>query len=568
MILRLSALIPWMVLAGSVTAQVRPAEVLYLQQDGISTSAYRVGEECFVPLEQITHWGWKAGVQGNTANLLVDGKTLSVPTRQISGKLSIPLRAVVTELGAESEWQPTTDTLSVFVHLEKAKVESTLVELVLPLPVKPVISRLTSPNRLVLDLPGARLGPKSGLELPANARAFQHRQNVVRVVVETGFVPEIPSLEAKANLLVPVKQDESVADVANIAPIEPLPILPSNPAPAKASRVITPELRAISAGRLQLTLKASAGLPRPATVNKPDPSTIEVVLPGVVATLPEGFLTQNEAVSLIEVRTEPKQSVITVHLSLPMGAELSSQASGVSLVLSRPGNVNGKLAGKTIVVDPGHGGTDSGATSGGFREKDLTMIVSKALSRKLADAGATVVLTRQQDVYVPLLERNRISERNRADLFVSVHINSTGGRATTSGGIAFFHQQDWVSKLMAECIQHEVGKVAGVPNLGVWSDRRIHKSGFSVLRNSAIPAVLLELGFINHPRDRARLVQPQFAGKVADAIVTGLRAFLGEKSDAVKKAPGNLPLDPLAKPATTPPVTAPGADPASVGSGD
>jgi N-acetylmuramoyl-L-alanine amidase len=189
---------------------------------------------------------------------------------------------------------------------------------------------------------------------------------------------------------------------------------------------------------------------------------------------------------------------------------------------------NGKLAGKLIVVDPGHGGKDRGANSNGVFEKDLNLKIGRLVAEELAKAGATVIMTRKTDVFISLNERALIAERNKADLFVSCHINSTGGSGSQSGGITFHHLGRPVSRLLAECIQDELAKIGGIPDRGVWSDGKIYRSGFAVLRQTTMPGVLLELGFINHSRDRARLVQEDFQRGVAAAVVRGIKVFLGD----------------------------------------
>jgi len=70
--------------------------------------------------------------------------------------------------------------------------------------------------------------------------------------------------------------------------------------------------------------------------------------------------------------------------------------------------------------------------------------------------------------------------------------------------------------------------VTGLPNIGVWSDKRIYRTGFAVLRQTKMPGILVEFGFVNHVYDRARLVRPDFAPKAADAIVRGVKDFFAD----------------------------------------
>ncbi|HQU17741.1 MAG TPA: N-acetylmuramoyl-L-alanine amidase [Fimbriimonadaceae bacterium] len=183
-----------------------------------------------------------------------------------------------------------------------------------------------------------------------------------------------------------------------------------------------------------------------------------------------------------------------------------------------------------MVVDAGHGGHDTGARSPDkkLNEKDLALAIANLTAKRLSEQGATVVLTRKGDQFIALKERSEIANRNCAHFFLSVHINSNQVANSSTGGITFYHQQDPVGMLLADCIQGEIAKVSGLPNLGTWSDRRIYETGFAVLRYAKMPAVLIEMGFINNSKDRARMSTADFKEKVAGAIVQGLRAYLGD----------------------------------------
>ncbi|MBV6489996.1 MAG: N-acetylmuramoyl-L-alanine amidase LytC [Fimbriimonadaceae bacterium] len=213
-----------------------------------------------------------------------------------------------------------------------------------------------------------------------------------------------------------------------------------------------------------------------------------------------------------------------------MGLQLAHEPDGIHLTLIKPNVGDGKLAGKVVVVDAGHGGHDTGARSPDkkLNEKDLALAIASVTAKRLSEQGATVVLTRKGDQFIALKERSEIANRNGAHFFLSVHINSNQVANSSTGGITFYHQQDPVGMLLADCIQGEIAKVSGLPNLGTWSDRRIYETGFAVLRYAKMPAVLIEMGFINNAKDRARMSTADFKEKVAGAIVQGLRAYLGD----------------------------------------
>ena len=98
-----------------------------------------------------------------------------------------------------------------------------------------------------------------------------------------------------------------------------------------------------------------------------------------------------------------------------------------------------------------------------------------------------------------------------------------------AGSITFHHMGNEICRVLAECIQHEIAKVSGIPNTGVWSDGKIYpQSGFSVLRNTRMPGVLVEFAFIDNAQDRKHLATDQFQDAVSKAVVQGIKVYLGD----------------------------------------
>ncbi len=537
-----------MAAVGAAWGQARPADVLYASRGSTPVRAYRVGDECFVPVEATSYWGWKVERNGDVAQVSAEGNTISVPARTVAGQSTIALRRAVQLLGANSEWVATTDTLQVYAPLTELKVADGKVSIKAPLEVKASGFVLSDPNRAIIDLEGARLPEK--LDLPKNVRATQFRPNVVRLAIELPFVPVAPGMKGITDREITLDLRPADLPVGAEEPKDPVVIKPIEPAPKPTPfGDLKIDVVAEESGRTTIQLPLAGRLKGPATFVKRDPSTLEITLPYVQGALPDGFASPTPSVTSFEALRRGTATVLVLHLARPMGGEVVSSADGVRIVLVRPTLGDGKLAGKVVIVDPGHGGHDKGASSGGILEKNLTLAISKLLTDELTKAGATVIMTRKTDVFIPLLVRSDISNRNHADLFIAIHINSTGGSGSQSGTISFHHKDNSTGRLLAECIQAQMAKVNGLPNIGTWSDGRIYMSGFSVLRNTRQrAAVLLELGFINHPRDRARMVTADFQTKIAAAIVRGVRDFLGD--------PGPAAL-PVAPPADTIPPTVP-----------
>lgn len=169
----------------------------------------------------------------------------------------------------------------------------------------------------------------------------------------------------------------------------------------------------------------------------------------------------------------------------------------------------------TVVVDAGHGGNDNGAFRRyGGAEKIATLDVATRLSRKLRESQFRTVMTRSGDVFVPLDSRAAIGNRQGNSIFVSVHFNDSGRRGIR-GFETYYHSP--VARNLAYRIQQRLLTMPGSVNRGVKT------AGFTVLRKSGYPAVLVECGFLSNRREGARArsasYREELADKIAEAIV-------------------------------------------------
>ena len=185
---------------------------------------------------------------------------------------------------------------------------------------------------------------------------------------------------------------------------------------------------------------------------------------------------------------------------------------------------------KTIVLDPGHGGSDPGAVNGSRLEKNDNLRMALAVRDNLVRLGQRVVMTRSTDTYVDLLERSRISNNNNADIFVSLHRNSFTNPAANGWENYVMINSPLVNWQYAQTVLNEC------VNVGVQSNRGVKQADFSVLRFTAAPAQLLEMGFITNAIDN--IMFDENFNRYADAIARGILIALGE------------PLTPPAPPVT------------------
>jgi len=205
--------------------------------------------------------------------------------------------------------------------------------------------------------------------------------------------------------------------------------------------------------------------------------------------------------------------------------------------------VNSSLAsirvppGMTVVIDPGHGGSDPGAERAAVQEKELTLAIAKKMSALLRQGGVRTILTRDQDSSVSLEER--INQTNSANphAFVSIHINSLESKSDIHGIETYFQTQQ--SRGLAEKVHNALVKELNAP------DRDIRRAKFYVINHTPVPAVLAEVGFLSHPEEREKLISSEYQMKVATGLARGVMLYLTQNSLAVapaRKIIGQAPL--------------------------
>ena len=175
-----------------------------------------------------------------------------------------------------------------------------------------------------------------------------------------------------------------------------------------------------------------------------------------------------------------------------------------------------------VVIDPGHGGPDPGAIGiGGIRESDVVLDVAKQVKKLLTDKGVKVRLTRNSEVDLDLSPRVSIANKNNADIFVSVHANASRGKKRDINGLETFYYSGWRGRLLAKKIQKQILKVSpGSP------DRGVRQGRFFVIKNTRMPAVLVEIGFLTGRLDSRRLEKSIHRKRIAYAITKGILEYL------------------------------------------
>jgi len=221
---------------------------------------------------------------------------------------------------------------------------------------------------------------------------------------------------------------------------------------------------------------------------------------------------------------------------------------------------------KIIVIDPGHGGEDPGAIGpNGTKEKDINLTIAKKLASLLEESGYTVYLTRDSDVFIPLVDRTNFANEKNADLFISIHCNASIKKNT--GGFEIYFLSETASDpgaMATQALENSVIKLEGLPTKKreklqelLWSmvvnefmneaselssfitkevtkrtkieNRGIKQAGFYVLRGAQMPAVLVECAFISNKEEEAKLRSRRFQEQIADSIYSGISQYLNKR---------------------------------------
>ncbi|MHB8072210.1 N-acetylmuramoyl-L-alanine amidase [Desulfosporosinus fructosivorans] len=186
------------------------------------------------------------------------------------------------------------------------------------------------------------------------------------------------------------------------------------------------------------------------------------------------------------------------------------------------------LAGKTILIDPGHGGPDTGAIGPNHtNEKNNTLAIALALNDILKQAGAKTILTRDKDItpaahyseLEDLQARVNIANETKPDLFISIHNNGSSSSPTAQGTETYY--SDDCSKKAESILLANSIQSAAIDTLGT-NNRGVKQAGFYVLRNATMPAILIETSFISNPYEEARLQNQTFQKNVASSIFQGI----------------------------------------------
>jgi len=191
-----------------------------------------------------------------------------------------------------------------------------------------------------------------------------------------------------------------------------------------------------------------------------------------------------------------------------------------------------------IGIDPGHGGTDPGAIGPtGLLEKDVNLAISLEVDRILREAELNTFMTRTSDRTMDLVTRSSLLNKMKCDLAISIHCNSAANRSADYFAVFVIQLGGEAEKLALKVIDRVTAATG-------WSwgadDDGIREKNLHMLRETLMPAILIECGFISNPEQEKQLRDPQFQKKLAQAIAEGVLDYLGR---GTQKEADNMTVD-------------------------
>ncbi|MHB0912702.1 MAG: N-acetylmuramoyl-L-alanine amidase [Armatimonadota bacterium] len=471
------------------------------------------------------------------------GDEFTVTTRTVDKNVLFPIVDAAPKLGAQADWDAETRTLTLRARVTRIEVGSRelRVETSFPVEARTYNTDWTRANgKVILDLLGAYLPKKPDI------------YNEAAVLLSTGM--QDGGDTARIVLTVPPGTDHRITSPAGTTrTVVQILGLAANGTGGSVIGPVTRETPPVQIGGISYRKDGAKRMyvyidtDRQTTyttymLRDPDRLVLDIKNAELAKPLANINL-QHDLLTGIRT-TQRDATTVRVVMDLTRIAsfdvEVERSPSRFAITLDFPKGAGGLLAHKVVVIDPGHGGKDTGAKGcTGSYEKDSNLAIATRLQRLLADAGVCALMTRQSDTYVELKDRGSFGSRHSADIFISIHGNSCPVPNTISGIETFYHGGDASGRALAECIHSELIRASGMQDRSVKADTSRFQTGFAVLRGTAsggIPGTLLELGFINHADDESKITDGKFQERIAAAIVRGLKVYVEGQSKPIKRA--------------------------------
>jgi len=252
-----------------------------------------------------------------------------------------------------------------------------------------------------------------------------------------------------------------------------------------------------------------------------EPGRLVVDLPGVWAANSPTVDVNSRSVTQVRVAQFAEgtaRAVLDLGEAWAHSWDVSPDGRGIRLTVG-----SSPVFGRTVLIDAGHGGTDPGAVKDGVYEKDMNLDMALRLRQLLEASGARVVMTREDDSSVQLSDRSKLANETMPDAAISIHCNSTTWDIFPSGTESYYfnavpYSQELAS-LVHTCVVRELQLM----------DRKVRRGDYHMVRETRVPAVLVEVAFMSNGVDLQRLADPEFRQKAASGMFKGLSMYLGSE---------------------------------------
>ncbi|MGM0396919.1 MAG: N-acetylmuramoyl-L-alanine amidase [Bacillota bacterium] len=256
---------------------------------------------------------------------------------------------------------------------------------------------------------------------------------------------------------------------------------------------------------------------------------IKIKLPVTATNLPDGALEiEDQLVRDISVERGISETEITIRFRRGVIYSVLSRPEDKIISIQAVRNENVRPQDITIVVDAGHGGKDPGAVAGSVHEKNINLTTSLKLRDALLSKGYNVIMTRDTDVFIDLYGRPRIANENNADLFISLHANATMSSTVNGLEILYCPAYDSDKKIddqfpFAEFVYNGILQQTGRTGRGI-----IKRPGLVVLRETIMPAILVETGYMTNPQELSLVLSDYYQNQVVQGIINGVEQYFRE----------------------------------------
>src|SRR3990172_3591888 len=463
--------------------------------------------------------------QSSPVRLIVNGQDVSLAASPIvhNGVLMVPVPGIFEPFGSSAVWLPD----------ERAVVISNRTRSVIRLRINDPYALMGTDHPL-LPLPARDPPVNAGGVARSRIARFQAKPPITRVVLDLTQPVDVRVADSTTSfdLAIEVRPRGQAVRAPGVPPT-PAPSPAGDPGtgapPVPAPSPTAPSASGEGLKIMQVRVEQGSGVTRvivEGTVTMQyavrefvEPDRLVVDLLDAVFIPVKQEIPVNSAVvenvRAAQFQADPDIARVVVTLKRKVAYTIGAEAGGSVLVISV---TDAPLRGHSVALDPGHGGKDPGAIGPtGLMEKHVTLDVALRVRRLLVEDGIRVIMTRETDVFIELADRPRIGRERGGTVFVSIHANANA-QTTVNGSETYYLSP--VSLSLAQMIQDEITRALGLPSRG------IKTANFLVLRENAVPTVLVEVAFISHPQEEARLREDAFRERIATAVARGIMRFL------------------------------------------